>query len=423
MESEPLLYVKKAGTDFTRKRKLSMSDTIRTITCMHGGSLNKELYDMYKDSSLITPSAFVQQRNKIKLDAFKNLFYQFNQKSIGYDTNTFCGCQIFAVDGTVLNIPRNPQSDTFMPKYGEKGINQFHINALYDVCNKTYKDVVIQPKPQQNENFAAQQMFQRNKFPEHSIVTLDRGYGGYNLFETVNRAENLDYVCRVANSSFPNITDDLPLADIDVDKTIEIRTTQRNIDKKLFNSKEAVWLPGKSKFGKNKKQVSWKYESPFKLNIRVVRFKLDSGEYETIITSLSREQFSPAIIKNLYHLRWGIETSFRELKYNIGLINLHSRKEEFIIQEIYAKLLMYNFSMRIALMAEIPDKSESNRTYEYQINFKMATHLSVDCLRGKAPPNLTEIMSSYIEPVRTGRHDQRKITAKGFIAFQYRVAA
>lgn len=160
MESEPLLYVKRAGTDFTRNRKLSMSDTIRTITCMHGGSLKKELYDFYKDKTLMTASAFVQQRNKIKPDAFKNLFYRFNQESIGYDTNRFCGCNIFAVDGTALNIPRNPQSETFMPKYGEKGINQFHINALYDVCNKTYKDVVIQPNPQQNENFAAQKMFQ-----------------------------------------------------------------------------------------------------------------------------------------------------------------------------------------------------------------------------------------------------------------------
>ena len=49
-------------------------------------------------------------------------------------------------------------------------------------------------------------------------------------------------------------------------------------------------------------------------------------------------------IKELYHKRWGIETSFRELKYAIGLSALHSKKRESIKQEIYARLLLYNFS-------------------------------------------------------------------------------
>ncbi|WP_306756916.1 transposase [Agathobacter rectalis] len=45
----------------------------------------------------------------------------------------------------------------------------------------------------------------------------------------------------------------------------------------------------------------------------------------------------------IYHLRWGIETSFRELKYAIGLTSFHARKPDFIKQEIYARLLLYNY--------------------------------------------------------------------------------
>ena len=60
-------------------------------------------------------------------------------------------------------------------------------------------------------------------------------------------------------------------------------------------------------------------------DIRVVRFKLDTGEYETMATSLPRT-LSISEIKELYHSRWGIETAFRELKYSIGLINLHGKK-------------------------------------------------------------------------------------------------
>ena len=42
-------------------------------------------------------------------------------------------------------------------------------------------------------------------------------------------------------------------------------------------------------------------------------------------------------------MRWGIETSFRELKYAIGLTSFHARKPDFIKQETYARLLLYNY--------------------------------------------------------------------------------
>lgn len=52
--------------------------------------------------------------------------------------------------------------------------------------------------------------------------------------------------------------------------------------------------------------------------------------------------FSPRI-KNLYASRWGIETSFRDLKYSIGLVNFHAKKKEGILQEIFARFTNFNF--------------------------------------------------------------------------------
>ena len=46
----------------------------------------------------------------------------------------------------------------------------------------------------------------------------------------------------------------------------------------------------------------------------------------------------------LYTKPWGIETSFRELKYAVGLVNFHAKKQEYIIQETFARLIMYNFA-------------------------------------------------------------------------------
>lgn len=57
----------------------------------------------------------------------------------------------------------------------------------------------------------------------------------------------------------------------------------------------------------------------------------------------------------------GIETSFRDLKYTIGLLHFHS-KSGHILQEIYARLIMYNFSEPITSHAIIERKTENMNT-------------------------------------------------------------
>ena len=61
-------------------------------------------------------------------------------------------------------------------------------------------------------------------------------------------------------------------------------------------------------------------------------------------------------LKEIYRLRWGIETGFRFLKYVIGLIAFHSKQENSILQEVLAKLILHNFSMLIAGKAKISQK-------------------------------------------------------------------
>ena len=129
-------------------------------------------------------------------------------------------------------------------------------------------------------------------------------------------------------------------------------------------------------------------------------------------------------MKDLYHMRWGIETSFRELKYAIGLVNFHARKEEYILQEIYARLTIYNFCERITTAVVIMQSRASNK-HAYQVNYTMAIHICVDffrCNSPNAPPDVEKTIRRYVLPVRPGRQDKRKMTAKGYVFFMYRVA-
>ena len=400
----------KNPNDFTRNRKLGFNKLLHVMLGMRGNSINKELYDYFKNDDLMTSSAFVQQRSKLNPEVFKYLLDEFNK--ISEDDKTYQGYKLYAIDGSDFNIATNPEGETYITQCNQfetSGINQFHVNAMYDVLNKTYKDCIVQPRPKMHETKAAWQMIDRTDL-EKSIILADRGYGSFNLFEHINRKENVEYLIRVKNGWLNNFKD-LPDDEFDINLSFELRNTQTNQDKKDYKAGKAKFLSTTS---------IWDYTLPYNFGFRVVRFKISDDTYETIITSLNRFEFPISKIKELYHLRWGIETSFRELKYTIGLINFHAKKEEFILQEIYARLVIYNYCERITNSAVI--KQDKKRKHTYQVNFTMGMHICIDYFRNTLAFDIIEMISKYILPVREGRTDKRKIKPKSVVYFLYRVA-
>lgn len=418
-------YVLNPHRNFTRNRKLPLKSVIKEILSMEGGSLKKELYHFSQNKKIqLTPSAFVQQRSKISYKAFKDIFYRFNDCCC--DSKTYRGYKLLAVDGSDINHYRNPNLDSFVTSSQyPHGYNQIHLNAIYDILNKTYVNVLLQPRPKEHEHNALIEMLNQQNSNNKSIIIMDRGYEGYNTIAHLLRTPNLDFICRVKNGGAGAIRkiSELPMEELDVDVMIEISTSQKNIDK----ARNRVMLLQASKKGKINSSKThlrrWDFESPYTLKFRVVRFLLDTGEYETIITSLDRKEFSIKEIKKLYHMRWGIETSFRELKYAIGLINLHCKKEDLIIQEIYASLVMYNFFSRIAGNASVCKRK--NTIYAYKVDFTMAIHICRIFYREEKTnfKKLVADIGKYTEPIRPGRKDKRSVKPKRFIGFTYRVAA
>lgn len=422
MTSDPSCYVNEPGKDFTRKRKLDMETLLTLILSMRGGSINKELFNFFgSNPNMATSSAFVQQRSKLKPEAFEHIFRSFNTLTGHRDKNTFDGYKLLAVDGSDINIAKNPESDTYFVK-GD--FNQFHLNAIYDVLNKTYFDALVQPAPKEHEIRAAIEMINRNDYPDKTILIADRGYECFGLYEYIHRKRNLEYIVRVKNSGTKE-TRDLPMADVDIDVSFELRTTQTKEDKEAYAAGLAKYVRGKSRLGKEKQVVTWDFESPFTFAYRIVRFEIAHGVYETIATSLNRDEFPPEKIKELYHLRWGIETSFRELKYAIGVLNFHAKREDFVLQEIFAMLTVYNFCERITISVVIEQKG--GRLHTYQVNFTMAIHICRDFFAlpiTRPPPDVASLIARYILPVREGRADKRKINKRmDPITFTYRIAA
>lgn len=416
-------YVVTPGKDFSRNRKLDMSEIIKITLGMTGNSLTKELYDYSKIINQdFSKSAFVQQKAKITNKAFDDIFHMFNESC--RDKKTYRGYRLYAVDGTDLCISRNPEhkdSYTTLSTY-LRGYNLLHINAMYDIANKTYADCIIEGKNKSDERKALWDMLKRNQFKSKSIILADRGYESYNTVAHLLNTKNVDFLVRTRSKQSIRPISKLPLCELDIDVSTEITTTQSKEDK----ARGRIFIQTGSKKGKTNSEKTviskWDFPSPYTLNYRVVRFQLNTGEYETIVTSLTRDKFSIEEIKNLYHMRWGIETGFRELKYAIGLLHLHSKKIETIYQEIYAALIMYNYCERIASMAIVIQKEES--VYAYQLNFTMAFAICKKYYRYNY--SLDDILSDiekYVSPIRPGRRFNRKPIVKGFINFTYRIAA
>ena len=90
----------------------------------------------------------------------------------------------------------------------------------------------------------------------------------------------------------------------------------------------------------------------------MVRLEVEEGKYETLVTNTD---YSVQQLKNLYASRWGIETSFRDLKYSIGLVNFHAKKKEGILQEIFACFTNFNFCRWVASQVAIDSNHKKTK--------------------------------------------------------------
>lgn len=173
-------YVKHPGIDFTRTRKLSFETMMDFILAINGNSIYTELITYFEyDPDIASTSAFVQQRDKIKSEAFVQLFNNFIDT---YDRlKLFRGFPLLAVDGSTLNIAHNPndsltylKSETAKKKditpYTLTPYMIFKINCLWmPLCKSLEKS---------HERQALIEMVSQSRLTSPTILITDREYEG-----------------------------------------------------------------------------------------------------------------------------------------------------------------------------------------------------------------------------------------------------
>ena len=380
------LFSKNPGHDFTRQHlgKLSFYDTMRLIISMGKGSTNDEIMDYFDlDPDLIpSQSAFCQRRRQISLSAFEYLFSEFSS-SFPSTTDKFKDHCILACDGCHVVYATNSDiiEDYNKPRLIDyKGYNHMHLNGFVDVISKAFLDVVIQPGQQPDEREALHSMLDHftPDDPQKYIITADRGYESYDLLFHCE-LKNLGYVFRVKSPSSPKsilsyyaseLPDDLEEFDVTI--------------KRFFTDKAT--------------------------NI----MKSQSDVYRYINPSKNTPHFYELLRKNHSHLYF---LQFRVVKI----------KTAENTQEIYSRLILYNFGIFIANEAAEENrkkKRDGSNKYLYELDFSSALKTARKFFMRRDSGrhiDIIRLMMKYVHAVKDRfRQFQRPLRGISAIHFGYR---
>ena len=411
-------FVMDPDKHFLRNRKLNFDTMLKMTLLLEGSSINGELYDFFEAQPTVpSASAFCQQRAKIRPEAFRYIFDEFNSRYSSCPT--YRGYRLLACDGSECLFFSDKKQEKYHASCNAYAtMNAIHLNALYDILGHRYVDVVLQPKRLKSENRAFCTMIDRLNIPEAQkvIFIADRGYEAYNQLVHIKK-KNMYFLIRVKDHPQNGILTGFEYPDEpEFDCIYPITLTRSCSTQKAYESSRVYKRISTAHVYDYMDELD---QQDYDLDLRVVRIRLDNGEYESLITNLPSTTFSITGLKKLYNMRWGIETSFRDLKHTIQLTHFHGKKAEFIQQEIYARLAIYNFC---AIIRQTLKLKKETAVHTYEINFRMLVKTCRIFLKEPRSNVWVETMlKKYLLPVRPGRRYRRKNVHKGIISFLYRI--
>lgn len=415
--TNPEQFAVNPAKDFSRQRKIIPRTLISFLVSQGSSSARVEMLDFWgMDQEMPSLSALNQQRAKLKPEALEAVLAAFND-SVSRETGfpvSDDGYRYLAADGsttTFFSSPKLAPPEYFCsPGHSASGVYSIHINAFFDLDAHIYTDAILQPVHEKNEFGAFCDIVDRHRvFPGRKNVYIgDRGYCSYNNMAHVVeqgqyflfRTKDIHSKGLVGKFEFPETES----FDIDVSVTLT-RSHSRKIPITPGTYRRFIDQASAFDF------IEYGSLDTYVLTFRIVRFPIGDGSYECIVTNLPREDFPPERLKTLYHRRWSIESSFRKLKYTIGLSNYHSYKPEYVKQEIWANLIAYNITEMLINCAVLGKKDTK---HEYRVNFTMAAHICRVFLRLATEKDLYNVMlllQKELIPIRNERQYPRLQTA------------
>uniref|UniRef100_UPI001CFC6994 transposase n=1 Tax=Metabacillus litoralis TaxID=152268 RepID=UPI001CFC6994 len=113
---------------------------------------------------------------------------------------------------------------------------------------------------------------------------------------------------------------------------------------------------------------------------RVLRFQLDSGEEEILVTNVMDESLGCLDFKVLYFKRWGIEVKYNELKSKLQIENFTGCTPMAVEQDFYASIYLINMVALLKNEAnEVIDQQDKEKKLKYK--YKVNTNIIIGKLK------------------------------------------
>lgn len=382
--------------DFSRDRKLSFINTFSLI--LRGtkkslqANINSFLQEIKLEQETYSKQAFSKGRQRINPEAFLELFTLVTENYYNTeDFKTLRGYRVTAVDGVYYSLPN---TDELFEVYGalHHKLGALQVQAqgscLYDVLNGVMMDVSLFPYEASERHIAELHLktLQKYKF-EKELVLMDRGYPSLELFDSYND-KGFNFLIRCAKNGFIK----------------EIRH--------LKSEDEVVMHSYRSKGSKDQREVS----------LRVITIKLENGDEEVLITNLFDEAFTVQDFKELYRLRWKIETRYDDIKNKLQIENFSGNTQIAIQQDFYATMFLTNMAAfaQIDCEKELAKKQKKeDQKYEYKPNVSMLiSTLKLDFIKMFLEPSerkqkkifnrVMKQLRQYVVPIRPNRSYKRQ---------------
>lgn len=335
------------STYFTRSTgKMNFKDLIIFALNFVKKSLQIELDSYFKNIKGVEPNmtkqAYSQARQKISPKAFIML----NEAIIKWfykndDFNTYRDYRISAIDGSVLelnNSERLREAFGYVENTTVKVARALSA-GIYDIENDMLITSKITRYSVSERDLAVELIEQLKELGlRNDLILFDRGYPSTKLIRYLE-SNKIKYLMRVQRK-FLKVVNETK----EPDEIVEVKTGDEI------------------------------------LKIRVIKFMLDSGIEEVLISNLTDKNFDVMDFKKLYFKRWGIELKFDELKNRLQIENFTGDTQIAIEQDFYATIYLSNMAA-IAKAEANQDVLQANEGKELKYEYKVNTNILIGKLR------------------------------------------
>jgi hypothetical protein len=341
-----------APENFTRNRKLPFDKLVLFIMKLCKKTLSVELEQFFEDINSpmnCSVSAFTQQR--LKLEPF--FFYYWNTVLLdsfyhyyGDKVKKWHGYRIIAADGSNISLVNNMALNKHFGGQSNQSISFVQAKTFYhyDVLN----ELVVLPKIAKYRHGELQMAYEAISGIEEDMLTIyDRCYSNYKMAALhIWHEKERKFVIRGKER-------------LNLIKSF-IKSGKRSDVVEMEPSAEAIIGLKQCGFIITKKTL---------LKVRLVRVELPQS-VEVLITNLWEEEgFGTELFKDLYAMRWGVETNISIQKNILQLESFSGLTVRSVLQDFFATVMMANLhSLLIKDAQQTVDNTTKHCKHPMKVN-------------------------------------------------------